>query len=108
VRGHRNLGWFGAWLGTAMVLLGSTTAIAMARFDTYQLHQPGSDAFLIVPLFDMLAFGVCFALAVSWRKKPELHRRPIFVATCVLLDAAFGRIGSPYATATCSSLVWTG
>ena len=93
VRWHRSLGWFGAALGTAMVLLGSTTAIAMARFDTYQLHQLGSDAFLIVPLFDMLAFGVCFALAVPWRKKPELHRRLIFVGTCVLLDAAFGRIG---------------
>lgn len=57
-------------------------------------HQPGSDAFLIVPLFDMLAFGVYFALAVLWRKKPELHRRLIFVATCVLLYAAFGRSGS--------------
>jgi hypothetical protein len=94
VRWHRALGWFGAALGTAMVLLGITTAIVMARFDTYQLHQPGSDAFLIVPFTDMLAFVLCFALAVLWRKKPEFHRRLISVGTCVLLDAAFGRIGS--------------
>jgi len=94
VRVHRSLGWFGAALGTVMVPLGITTAIVMARFDTVRLHQPGADAFLIVPFFDMLAFGVCFGLAVLWRKKPEFHRRLIFIATCVLLDAAFGRV--PY------------
>ncbi len=92
VRMHRSLGWFGAALGTVMVPLGITTAIVMARFDTVRLHQSGADAFLIEPFFDMLAFGVCFGLAVLWRKKPEFHRRLIFVATCVLLDAAFGRI----------------
>jgi hypothetical protein len=89
---HRSLGWFGAALGTVMVPLGITTAIVMARFDTVRLHQAGADAFLIEPIFDMLAFGTCFGLAVLWRKKPEFHRRLIFIATCVLLDAAFGRI----------------
>lgn len=39
----------------------------------------------------MLAFAVFFGLAVRWRKKSELHRRLIFIATCGLLDAAFGR-----------------
>ncbi len=92
VRIHRSLGWFGAALGTVMVPLGITTAIVMARFDTVRLHQPGADAFLIEPLFDMLAFGICFALAILWRKKPEFHRRLIFIATVILLDAAFGRI----------------
>lgn len=92
VRWHRSLGWFGAALGTVMVPLGISTAIVMARFDTVRLHQPGADAFLIEPFFDMLAFGTCFCLAVLWRKKPEFHRRLIFIATCVLLDAAFGRI----------------
>jgi hypothetical protein len=92
VRWHRSLGWFGAALGTVMVPLGITTAIVMGRFDTYRLHLSGSDAFLIVPFFDMFAFAVCFALAIYWRKKAELHRRMIFIATCGLLDAAFGRI----------------
>jgi FtsH-binding integral membrane protein len=92
VRMHRSLGWFGAALGTVMFPLGITTAIVTARFDTVRLHQPVADAFLIEPFFDMLAFGVCFGLAVLWRKKPEFHRRLIFIATCVLLDAAFARI----------------
>ena len=93
VKWHRFFGWFGAALATAMVPLGITTAIIMGRFDTYQLHEPGSDGFLIIPLYDMVAFAVLIALAITWRKQPELHRRLIFIGTCGLLDAAFGRIG---------------
>jgi branched-subunit amino acid permease len=39
----------------------------------------------------MLFFASLFALGVYWRRKPEFHRRLLFLATCVLLDAAFGR-----------------
>ena len=44
----------------------------------------------------MAAFAVFFGLAVLWRKKPELHRRLLFIATCGLLDAAFGRFDYIY------------
>jgi hypothetical protein len=89
---HRTLGWFGAGLGTLMVPLGITTAVVMGRFDTHRLHDAGAALFRIVPFCDMLAFATFFALAVYWRRKPELHRRLIFIATCVLLSAAFGRM----------------
>lgn len=88
---HRSIGWFGAGLATVMVPLGIATAIIMARFDTVQLHQSGAGAFLSIPFYDMIAFGVSIALAIYWRMKPELHRRLIFIATCGLMDAAFGR-----------------
>jgi hypothetical protein len=91
VKWHRFFGWFGAALGAAMVPLGTATAIVMGRFDTYRLHLPGAEPFLIIPFFDMAAFGTLLTLAVVWRKKPELHRRLLFIATSVLLDAAFGR-----------------
>jgi FtsH-binding integral membrane protein len=90
VKWHRFFGWFGAALGAVMVPLGIITAIVMARFDAFQLHQPDPN-FLSVPFLDILAFGVLLTLAISWRKKPELHRRFLFVATCMLLDAPFGR-----------------
>jgi hypothetical protein len=92
VKWHRFFGWFGVALGIVMVPLGIATSIVMGRFDTVVEHRPGSDAFLIVPWYDMVAFAAFFGLAVLWRKKPELHRRFIFIATCGLLDAAFGRI----------------
>ncbi len=88
---HRSIGWFGAGLATVMVPLGVTTAIVMARFDTVQLHAKDAGAFLSIPFYDMLAFGVCIALAIYWRTKPEVHRRLIFIATCGLMDAALGR-----------------
>src|SRR5271170_5494905 len=72
---HRFFGWFGAGLAAVMVPLGVTTAIVMARFDTFRLHQTGADAFLSVPFLDMLAFGTLMALAIYWRKRPEFHRR---------------------------------
>ncbi|MGA2421204.1 MAG: hypothetical protein ABSG69_14080 [Candidatus Acidiferrum sp.] len=90
IKWHRFSGWFGAALGAVMVPLGITTAIIMGRFDAAQLHQP-DPTFLSIPFLDMLAFGVLFALAILWRKKPEFHRRLLFVATCQLLDAPFGR-----------------
>jgi hypothetical protein len=88
---HRFLGWFGAGLATLMVVLGCTIAVVMARFDTVVLHQKGADAFLSVPFTDMAIFGVCIALAIYWRKRPEYHRRLLFIASCELMDAAIGR-----------------
>jgi len=88
---HRSIGWFGAGLATVMVPLGFTTAIVMTRFDTVQLHQTGGEAFLSIPFYDMIAFGVMIALAIYWRGTPDLHRRLIFMATCGLMDAGLGR-----------------
>jgi len=88
---HRLLGWFGAVLAAAMVVLGVIIAIVMARFDTVVLQQKGAGAFLSVPFADMIIFGSCVALAIYWRKKPEYHRRLMFMASCGLMDAAFGR-----------------
>jgi hypothetical protein len=94
---HRSIGWFGAGLATVMVPLGVTTAIIMARFDMVRLHLPDADAFLSIPFYDMIAFGVCIALAIYWRTKPELHRRLMFIATCGLMDAALGRFAYLFA-----------
>lgn len=88
---HRLLGRFGAGLAAVMVVLGFTIAVVMTRFDTVVLHQKGVDAFLSIPFADMIIFGSCMAMAIHWRKKPEYHRRLVFIATCQLMDAAIGR-----------------
>jgi FtsH-binding integral membrane protein len=87
---HRTLGWFGAALAATMVVLGFTVAVVMTRFDSIVLHQ-ADIAFLSIPFWDMIFFGTCIALAILWRKKPEYHRRLIFIATCQLMDAGIGR-----------------
>jgi len=88
---HRLLGWFGAGLATVMVVLGFTIAVVMTRFDTVVLQQKGAAAFLSIPFADMIIFGSCIAMAIYWRKKPEYHRRLVFIASCQLMDAAIGR-----------------
>jgi hypothetical protein len=88
---HRLLGWFGAGLAVVMVVLGLTIAVMMTRFDTVVLQQKGVAAFLSVPFADMIIFGSCIAMAIYWRKKPEYHRRLVFIASCQLMGAAIGR-----------------
>jgi hypothetical protein len=88
---HRLLGWFGAGLAVAMVLLGLEIAVVMARFDAVVLHQSGTDAFLAIPFGDIIMFGSCMAMAIYWRRKPEYHRRLVFIATCLLMDAPLDR-----------------
>jgi len=88
---HRLLGWFGAGLATVMVFLGFTIAVVMTRFDIAVLHQKGVDSFLSIPFVDMIIFGSCVAMAIYSRKKPEYHRRLLFIASCHLMDAAVGR-----------------
>jgi len=92
VKLHRTLGWAGAALGTSMVVIGFRVAVVMARFDTIRLHRANRDAFLIVPLFDIVTFAITLGLAILWRTRPERHRRLMLIATCALTGAAFGRI----------------
>ncbi|HEY3988845.1 MAG TPA: hypothetical protein VGM02_06065 [Acidobacteriaceae bacterium] len=91
VKWHRLLGWFGVGLAAVMVVLGFTIAIIMGRFDKHVLNLAGADTFLSIPFGDMTMFTVLVGLAIYWRRKPEYHRRLLFLGTCALLDAPFGR-----------------
>src|SRR5882724_1875754 len=90
VKVHRTLGWFGLAMGVAMPIVGVTTAIVMNRMKL-RAGDTSAAAFMIIPFWDMVAFSVTFALAFSWRTKPEFHRRLMLMASCALTAAAFGR-----------------
>src|SRR5580704_5922028 len=60
------------------------------RVEAGQLTQ--GQARLLAPLTDMMVFPVFFGAAVSYRKRPELHKRFMLVATTLLLVAAVGRM----------------
>jgi hypothetical protein len=88
---HRRLGLVGAWLGVCVVVVGTTTALSMTGLHNAQGFLNDS-RFLIAPLFDMLAFSVTFGLGIYWRRRPEFHRRLIWMAFCILSVAAFSRL----------------
>jgi hypothetical protein len=95
VRLHRMTGLFGAALGAGVFVVGIATAIAMARFNILHFHARYAGLALLVSFYDMIAFAIPFALALYWRRKPELHRRLMLIATCALTAAAFGRFPIP-------------
>jgi len=89
---HKRLGIFGATLATAMVPLGVVVAIETAR----NAASPAALSFLIFPLGQIALFGAFVGAAVWNRKRPELHRRLMVLATAALMPPAISRIvGSP-------------
>ena len=86
---HRQLGIAAGVLGCAIPPLGAGTAILMLRWSPDV--DAGGLAFLSNSFNDMLAFALCFGLALVWRKRPEYHKRLMILATCALTGAAFAR-----------------
>jgi hypothetical protein len=93
VRLHRTLGYAGLALGAAMPVVAIATRVTVLHAAS-RAAAVGDDeiAFTTVTLNDMLCFGTAFALAMLWRKKPEHHRRLIYIASCCLTVAAFARM----------------
>jgi hypothetical protein len=89
VKLHQQLGPIWIAVGAALPIIGVATGIVMRRFDIIHYHESAS--FIAVILWDMVAFSTLLLLAVLWRKRPEFHRRLMFLATCGLMDAGFGR-----------------
>lgn len=86
---HRRLGPIWVVIGAAMPVIGVATGIAMCRFRFIHDHQRVT--FMSIILWDMVAFSTLFLLAVLLRKRPEYHRRFVFLATCGLMAAGFSR-----------------
>jgi hypothetical protein len=92
---HRITGYAGAVLGGLVFVIGIWTAIAMARFNAAHVRFLYAALSLLISLYDISAFAVPFALAIVWRKRPELHRRLLLISMCALTAAAFGRFPIP-------------
>jgi hypothetical protein len=88
---HRRLGQIGIGLGSVMPVVGVATAIAMTRLRVAHGELEAAASFLI-PCWDMVAFTTTFVLAVRWRRRPDFHRRLMFMATAMLTAAAWGRM----------------
>jgi hypothetical protein len=59
------------------------------------IHDHTAAPFVATALSDMVVFATLFSLSVRWRKRPQFHKRLMFLATCTLLDAAFMRFPVP-------------
>lgn len=89
---HRKLGWFGAGLAALVFGLGVYgAAIAAARPGGFIGVELPGEQFFAVPFTAILTFAVFVALAITWRTKPQHHKRCMLLATIAMLEAAIIR-----------------
>lgn len=102
---HMSLGIFGIALAAFILVVSPWTAIQATRLEPdamlYGLHRK---QFLIVPLTDMLKFGPFVIIALLNRRRPEIHRPMMMLATLSVIAAATGRI--PALNNIYASTVW--
>jgi uncharacterized membrane protein YozB (DUF420 family) len=94
VQVHRRLGYAGAFLAGAVVILGVTAAFWMAKVGHFHsipfAHDPESAC--MFALVDMLQFAVFIGAGFYFRRNREVHQRTMLMATvCALLPSGLGR-----------------
>lgn len=91
---HRRLGVSGALLAVAVLIASTTVAIAGARLG-HAPPDPPPLVFLVVPLGDMLVFAMLIGAALWFRRRSDVHKRLMLLASIGLLTAPIARIPLP-------------
>ncbi len=88
---HRRMGVLGTFWAAVMLVVGTITAIEAAKLGR---SPPGTSPlpFLVIPLGDMLVFGVLVAFGIALRKHGSSHKRLMLLSTLSILAAAIARI----------------
>jgi hypothetical protein len=89
---HVALGNVGIGYGVLVILVGLAAAFGMFAIRVQAGDIEAAQTRLAAPFLDMVAFTPLFTAAVHYRRKPEIHKRLMIVATTLLLVAAVGRI----------------
>ena len=89
---HMRIGVGGAVLAGIMVPLGSVAAILSVRYNP-ELYQPlgGGRFFLATMLGEMLSFGILVVVAIIYRRRPEIHRPMMLLASLMIISGSLGR-----------------
>ena len=89
---HRRLGWAGAVIAVLMILVGTTTAVVRAKEGAAPPGAASPLAFLTIPLGDMLVFALLVGAAIYYRRRADVHKRLMLLATIAILPAAVARL----------------
>jgi len=82
---HRRLGVFGAVLALSMIIVGFITGLERAR-DAVMPAQ-----LLVFALGDIAVFAPLVTAAVYFRRRPQIHKRLMLLATVSIIDAGTAR-----------------
>ncbi len=89
---HRRLGWMSVILIPAMTASGFAVSVWATARDLRAGQGDAALAFLFGLFMDVAAFTVLACVAVAMRRRPQVHKRVIVLATIGLLGPALGRI----------------
>ena len=89
---HRRLGILGGFLAIAMLVVGFLAAVAAARRGASSPGGPPALQFLVIPIFDLLVFATLVSTGLFFKRRPQIHKRLLLLATITLLPAAVARL----------------
>ena len=89
---HRRLGLLGGGIAVMIVVVGTMTAIIRAKQGAAPPGGPPPLVFLAIPLFDMLVFSGLVAAGFYVRRRADVHKRLMLLATISILAAAIARL----------------
>ena len=89
---HRKLGVAGVVLAFLMIVIGTTTAIIRVKLIQVPPGAPSPLVFLTIPLGDMLVFALLVGGGFFFRRRVDVHKRLMILATIAILPAAVSRL----------------
>ncbi len=89
---HRRLGILGGVIATLMILIGVSTAVIRAKQGATPLPDISPLSFLVIPLGDMFVFATLIGVGFYFRRRPDVHKRLMMLATISILAAAIARL----------------
>ena len=89
---HRRLGILGGVIASLMILIGPTTAVIRASQGATPVPGISPLSFLVVPLGDMFVFAILVGAGFYYRRRADVHKRLMLLATISILAAAIARL----------------
>lgn len=91
-RTHMRLGIAGGVLAVLMIVVGLVTAIVRAKTVNTPPGFSSPLIFLTIPLTDILVFAILISTAFYFRRRTDIHKRVMLLATIGILPAAVARL----------------
>jgi hypothetical protein len=89
---HRRLGIVGALIAVLMLLVGTMTALIRTKQAAVATNETAPLVFLVIPLGDMLVFSSLVGAGFYFRRRADVHKRLMLLATIAILPAAIARL----------------
>ncbi|HMF57971.1 MAG TPA: hypothetical protein VK619_16630 [Pyrinomonadaceae bacterium] len=89
---HRRLGIVGGVIAVLMVVVGAITAVVRAKQGAAPTGDTSPLAFLVIPLGDLLVFSILVGAGFYFRRRADVHKRLMLLATISILAAAIARL----------------